>query len=60
MFKFNFNKLKTDYYLHRIAYVNFTVTKKKRFIVNIQEKIRKKSKHDTKENHQSTRKVRKR
>ena len=53
-------KLKTGYYLHRISYVNLTVTTRKKFIVNTQKKIRKESKHNTKENHQNTRKVRKR
>ena len=55
----SFYQLKTDCYLRRKLYVNHTVITREDLIVNIQKKMRKKSKHNTKESHQITRKERK-
>ena len=41
-------QLKTGYCLHRLSQVNLTVTTRKKLTENIQKKMKKESKHDTK------------
>ena len=53
-------QLKTECYLHSMLYVNLIVITRKKLKVNTQKKVRKESKHNTKENHQNLREERKR
>ena len=50
--KLSYYQLKRDCYKHRMLYINFMVTTKKKYIVNTQKNMRKESKHNTKENNQ--------
>lgn len=52
----SFFQLKIDFYIHRMLYVNLTVTTHtKIYIVNTQKKMKKEFNHYTKESHQTTR-----
>ena len=49
----SWHQRKTGYPIHNMLYVNLMVTTKKKLILNIQKKMKKESKHDTKENHKT-------
>ena len=48
-------QLKIDHCVQRMIYVNLTVTTKQEVTVNSHKKMRKESKHSTKESHEATR-----
>ena len=48
-------QLKVDSYIYRLLYVNYMVSTKQKLTADTQKIMRKESKHNTKEQHQTTR-----